>query len=126
MSVENDGPRPPFAPISPEQPKSARIAELNDRLRIHRVGGRVVMTSGIAALGPVAVAAILMKLTTFSDFDQENDPHGEHDLGLFDHDGERILWKIDAYDLTMQYGSPDAADPAVTTRVLTIMLAEEY
>lgn len=126
MSLEDDGPRPPSAPNSPEQPKSARIAELNDHLRVHRVGGRVMMTNGIAALGPVAVAAILVKLTAFSDFNRDNDPHGERDLGLFDHDGERILWKVDAYDLAMQYGSPDAADPAVTTRVLTIMRAEEY
>ena len=77
-------------------------------------------------LGPVALAAILMKLTTVSDFTRDNDPHWERDLGLFDHAGERILWKIDAYDLAMRYASPDPADPTVTTRVLTIMLAEEY
>ena len=126
MSLEDDGPRPPSAPNSAEQPSSARIAELNDRLRVHRVGGRVVMTSGIDALGSVALAAILVKLTAFSDFNRDNDPHGERDLGLFDHGGERILWKIDAYDQAMQGGSPDPADPAVTTRVLTIMLAAEY
>ena len=126
MSLEDDGPRPPSAPRSPEKPRSTRIAELNDRLRVHRTGGRIMMTSGVQALGPVALAAILVKLTAFSDFNRDNDPHGEHDLGLFDHDGDRILWKIDAYDRAMQGASPDPADPAVTTRVLTIMLAEEY
>ena len=91
MSLEDDGPRRLSAPSFPEKPEATRIAEMNDRLRIHRIGGRVVITSGIDALGPVALAAILVKLTAFSDFNRDNDPHGEHDLGLFDHDGERIL-----------------------------------
>lgn len=74
----------------------------------------------------MAVAAILVELTAFSGFTRDNDPHGEHDLGIFEAGDERIMWKIDAYDLAMQYGSPDPADPAITTRVLTIMPAEEY
>jgi len=41
-------------------------------------------------------------------------------------EGERILFKISYYDRSLIGHSPDHADPSVTTRVLTIMLAEEY
>ncbi|MFZ2108608.1 MAG: DUF3768 domain-containing protein [Roseiarcus sp.] len=38
----------------------------------------------------------------------------------------RCFRKIDYYDRATEMGSPDPADPAATTRVLTIMLADEY
>ncbi len=50
----------------------------------------------------------------------------EHDFGVFDADGHRIFFKIDYYDKTLTYHSPDPSDPAVTERVITVMLAEEY
>jgi hypothetical protein len=34
--------------------------------------------------------------------------------------------RIDCYDRATEMGSPDPADPAVTARVLTIVLADEY
>ena len=55
-----------------------------------------------------------------------NDPHEEHDFGVVEHGGVRCFWKIDYYDREMEMLSPDPADPSVTTRVLTIMLADEY
>jgi uncharacterized protein DUF3768 len=37
-----------------------------------------------------------------------------------------VFWKIEYYDKDLQFRSPDPADPAVTERIITIMLAEEY
>lgn len=39
---------------------------------------------------------------------------------------EKVFWKIEAYDRDLRFGSEDPANPAVTRRVLTIMLASEY
>ena len=103
-----------------------KIAELNDRFRTTGLGGRVLVTRGIADLAQPVQAAIVQKVRDFSSFTEDNDPYGEHDFGSFEHDGMKIFWKIDYYDSKVEYGSEDPADPSQTTRVLTIMLAEEY
>ncbi len=103
-----------------------RIRELNDALRTTFAGGRVVVTAGVNALPTDVQAMILRKVATFGAFDEGNDPHGEHDFGSFEHTGRTFFWKIDYYDTDMCNGSPDPSDPNVTTRVLTVMLSEEY
>ena len=74
----------------------------------------------------INVASLLAKVRAFDVFTDDNDPHGEHDFGAVDEGGVRCFWKIDCYDRATEIGSPDPADPAVTTRVLTIMRADEY
>ena len=106
--------------------KTARIRALNDELRQNFAGGLAVMTPGIAALGAAAVTRIVKTIAVFDDFCHANDPHEEHDFGAFDADGHRVFFKIDYFDGTLTYHSPDPADPSVTKRVITIMLAEEY
>ena len=103
-----------------------RIRMLNDELRQHLLSGGAVMTPGVAALGREAVQRIVQIIATYDDFCHANDPHGEHDFGTFDFDGASIMFKIDYYDRTLSFHSPDPADPSVTERVITIMLAEEY
>lgn len=105
---------------------TTRIRDLNDELRRSLSGGRIMMTASVAARDPVRIAALLDRLRNFDAFTPDNDPHGEHDFGVIEDGGERFLWKIDYYDKRMEFASPNPADPAVTTRVLTLMRAEDY
>lgn len=108
-------------------PTARRIAELNDLCRkAMGVAGRVFQTDGITALPPDVQSAIREKVESFDAFTEDNDPHGERDFGAFEHEGERIFWKIDTYAPDMEHGSENPADPKQTVRVLTIMLASEY
>jgi hypothetical protein len=106
--------------------ESERIRALNDKLRTTGQGGEIVVIRGIDALGAEAVAAILQDVQTFTAFEPGNDPYGEHDFALLQIGDQRVMFKIDYYNLTLSGHSPDAGDPMVTRRVLTVMLAEEY
>jgi Protein of unknown function (DUF3768) len=105
--------------------KVARIRDLNDKLRTTQRGGMVLITDGLAALGQEA-GAILDAVTGFTNFNPDNDPWGEHDCASLEVNGHRVIWKIDYYDRSRRIHSPDPADPKVTVRVLTVMLASEY
>lgn len=106
--------------------KTARIRELNDELRRNGIGGCIVITRGLEALGANAVAEVLTAVARFDDFTEDNDPWGEHDCAVLTVNGRRIIFKVDYFDRDLLWHSPDASDPAVTRRVLTVMLAEEY
>jgi hypothetical protein len=103
-----------------------RIRALNDDFRRTFVGGIVTITAGVEAMPAEQRKSLLAKVRAFDVFTEDNDPHGEHDFGAVDESGVRCFWKIDYYDRDITMGSDDASDPAVTTRVLTVMLAEEY
>ncbi len=106
--------------------KAARIRELNDQLRCKAIGGRVVITPGIQVLEAADLRAVLLAVARFDEFTEDNDPCGEHDCAILTVDGRRVLFKVDYFDRDLAYHSPDASDPAVTERVMTVMLAEEY
>jgi hypothetical protein len=99
------------------------IRSLNDQLRRDYSFGVAVMTPGVAALGVDAVERIVKTVAVFDDFCHDSDPWTEHDFGSFEVDGQTIFFKIDLYE------EPDVKNPngePIVSRVLTIMLAEEY
>jgi hypothetical protein len=103
-----------------------RIRLLNDQLRSDFSKGRAVITRGVAELDGETIARIINAVAIYDAFSEDNDPYGEHDFGSCEIDGQKIFWKIDYYDLALSMHSPDPADPSVTERVITIMLADEY
>lgn len=113
--------------IRPDEPPNRRVRDLNDAFRTQGLGrGSVLLTQGVSALGADFVAKAAAAVRRFDGFTEDNDPWGEHDFGAIDIEGQKVFWKIDPYDLELREHSPNAANPAVTHRVLTIMLASEY
>ena len=116
----------PQTDSDPEK-RSDRIRDLNDALRRGDLAhGQVFITEGVSAQGVEFVLTTVDAVKRFDAFTPDNDPYGERDFGAVEIHDQKIFWKIDAYDLSLRYGSPDPVDPAVTRRVLTIMLASEY
>lgn len=116
---------------------SLAVAELNDQLRTSLSSANssiAVCTIGVLDfIGDVSIfrgfkrrAELLREIASVKDFTPDNDPHGEHDFGSVEYDGQTFLWKIDYYDTDLQGLSPNPADPDQTIRVITIMLPSEY
>ena len=123
--------------------QTARIARLNDLARSAMgVACTAVATQGFRALPASDQSRVRELIETFDAFTEDNDPHGERDFGAIyqlsdgrwtterprvrDNERERVFWKLDYYDRDLRFASEDAADPARTRRVLTIMLSNEY
>jgi hypothetical protein len=106
---------------------SKQVRRLNDQFRCAGIGrGSLTLTAGVHERGSTFAWAAIATMRAFHAFDQDNDPYGEHDFGAFTVNDDQLFFKIDYFDLNLEYHSPDAADPALTHRVLTIMLASEY
>ena len=112
--------------------RAEKIAKLNDRARSgFDPSARIMFTrgcldafcSGDTLSAPVAQAELIktMRRHRF-----EEDAYGERDFGAFTFRGEKVFFKVDYYDLNLEYGSEDPADASITARVVTIMLASEY
>lgn len=106
----------------------SEIAELNDKFRR---AGPYMLTAAIEAYGRDFVVLAVEGVRWFSDFNEDNDPKGEHDFGMFTLAGQQVCWKIDYYtkpargQMCHRAAAEDPADPTKTDRLLTIMLASE-
>ena len=129
--------------VAKAREQTARIARLNDIARqAMGVACTAVATVGFRSLSASDQSCVRVLIETYDAFDEDNDPHGERDFGCVyqlgdgrwtterprshEDERERVFWKFDYYDRDLQFGSEDAANPAVTRRVLTIMLSDEY
>lgn len=107
--------------------RTETIRNLNDAFRKHpHLHGHLMITHGVQALGNESVQKICRRVSEFDQFNEDSDPYHEHDFGSLDFEGVKIFWKIDYYAQDLKHGSENPADPAITTRVMTIMLTEEY
>lgn len=106
--------------------KDLMIRALNDKLRKTGIGGKIMMTPGINGLEAQTRSRVFMAIRRFDDFNEDNAPFGTHEFGGIETDGVKAWFKVDCYDKDMQYGSEDPSDPDVTTRVMTVLLPEEY
>ncbi len=111
--------------------ETQQIAQLNDQFRRFNpsVPGERVMTQGVAQLLErldLPPQMLIQQVIQFDDFTQSSDPYGERDFGVLEFHGEKLFWKIDAFDLDYHMGSDDPTDLTKTRRVLTIMLASEW
>ena len=104
-------------------PSVDRIRALNDAFRTTLTGGRVMFTPGVAALGQEVQRQIIDALRRYDEFDADNDPHGEHDFGMIVAQGHELMFKIDLYEEPFVNSGNEEK---MITRILTIMLAEEY
>ena len=100
--------------------KSREIARKNDVIRRTFTGGIILLTSGVEALEAADKEAVLRKVREFDDFNDGNDPYGEHDFGSVTHDGVKYFFKFDYYDENHKHHKEDG------NRVLTVMRADEY
>jgi len=89
--------------------RSFRIRELNDNFRATLAGGKAFFSLGVSALGVAFSTAALVAVRSFAEFSLDNDPYGEHDFGAFTVGEETLCWKIDYYDLSLDFGSKDLA-----------------
>ena len=108
-------------------PPRARVAALNDRCRLALdPSARILVTRTCLhrlagdADGPGVALAQLRLLAVHAYVFTEAEER-ERDRGTLRLDGTEIRFRIDYYDRSLEWGSPDPANPAVTTRVLTIM-----
>ncbi|QOT74534.1 DUF3768 domain-containing protein (plasmid) [Sphingobium fuliginis] len=110
-----------------------RIGELNDRARhgLDRTAKRVVTRTCLMTIAGSEsdVALFVAQARIIQALRQWEPPVGdrsERDLGYFELDGHRLMFKCDYYAPGLEWGSENPADPDRTIRVITVMLPSDY
>ena len=98
----------------------SQVAILNDQFRKKGLG--VHLTCGAQSVQDLP--GLLQAIKEFNTFNEDNDPWKEHDFGRLDWHGDKVFWKIDYYNETLD----EWEDPLLGScrRIMTVMLAEEY
>ena len=99
----------------------SNIAKLNDKFR--KTWQDVVFTPGVMTSTKHHLG-LAQAIESFSLFNEDNDPYGEHDFGSLVYEDQKVLWKIDYYDQTLSHWC-DPLDSRCR-RIMTVLLAEEY
>ncbi len=110
----------------------SRIAQLNDRVRLgFDRNARIVMTATcLATLAgddrmvseALAQAEVLAAIRRYIFKPGDGCERARGELVV---SGHTVRFTIDYYDLSLEWGSEDPADAAVTKRVMTIMLPSD-
>ena len=121
--------------------RNAVIAEQNDLVRAaladpkafkqvnaQGIEFKLVWTPGIndAFLQTGKIKLLAKAIAAFDAFEADDDPYQQRDFAALEVEGTKVYFKFDYYNLTVDGGSEDPADPAQTVRVLTVMLPAEY
>ncbi|KQM14682.1 DUF3768 domain-containing protein [Novosphingobium sp. Leaf2] len=106
--------------------RAEAIARLNDHLRTTGTGGAILITRNVKHITGFDADVLAAALAAYDEFGPGSDPYGERDFGTMTLWGYDLLWKIDYYDKDLKFGSDDPDNPAVTSRVLTVMLASDW
>jgi len=107
--------------------KDEMIAKSNDDFRMNWFGkGKYVESSEIKKLSSTDKLNILGLVKTFKNFNERNDPSGEHNLGIIEFNDEIIVWKISYFYLVRKNKNIDYDSCENTFRILNVMLADEY
>lgn len=109
---------------------SEQLARINDTIRmnlcklrcnvpVEGVFGHLVFTRNAIDILGDNIEVLLSAVATFNQFNDDNDPHKEHDFGKIELFDKTWFWKFDYYDRKLEYFGHH-------THVLTVMNAEDY
>jgi hypothetical protein len=109
---------------------SAQLARINDTLRmnlcklkcnvpVEGIQGQLVFTRNAIDTLDDKIKVLLNAIGVFNQFNEDNDPYGEHDFGKIELLGKTWFWKFDYYDKSIRSFGHDI-------HMLTIMEASDY